>query len=293
MGVLAKAAGSLWDWIEAGYPEEVAKRIVSGELPMDEASRMARAEAQGYGPVWYRGHAEGNTPKSNQDMWMADTEDVADTYAAGGEYYDEATDSYKIRGGEVVPLRTNVNNLLVKDADGMSYEDVVLERSDVPDMEWMDYQRSTDKTDGIAAAVKDEGTRQGVLFKNIIDDFYGSEDDASNVLNVLGTRPDVNIRHADAAYDPQYTGSNIMGNATVPALGVLAAGTGAALAAPALKSEGLEKATGFLDETIRSARHAAGPLGFLVPYEGISNFAKKWNADEDLTWQDYLGLLDF
>ena len=25
MGVLAKAAGSLWDWIEAGYPEEVAK----------------------------------------------------------------------------------------------------------------------------------------------------------------------------------------------------------------------------------------------------------------------------
>ena len=48
------------------------------------------------------------------------------------------------------------------------------------------------------------------------------------------------------------------GNATVPALGVLAAGTGAALAAPALKSEGLEKATGFLDETIRSARMLLG-----------------------------------
>ena len=292
MGVLAKGAGVLADWVKAGYPEEVAKRIVSGELPMDEASRLARAE-QGYGPVLYRGHAEGSAPRSNQDIWMSDSQDVAETYAIGGEYYDEVTDSYKRRGGEVTPLRTNANNLLVKDAGGMSYEDVVLQRSDVPDMGWTDYQRTTDNTDGIAAAVKDEGTRQGVLFKNIVDDFDGAGADTSNVYNVLGTRPDVKIRHADAAYDPQYTGSNIMGNATVPMLGATAVGTAGALAAPALKSEGLDQATGFLDETIRSARHAAGPLSFLVPYEGISNFAKKWNADEDLTWRDYLGLLDF
>ena len=223
MGVLTSIA----ELIAKGYPEEVAQRIASGELPMDEASRLARASDQGYGGVLYRGHVEGNPPRSNQDMYMSDQQPVADTYARGGEYYDEATDSYKIAQGSTVPLRTNASNLLEKDAGGLSYEDVYLDRSDVPDMEWMDYQRSSDKTDGIAAAIKDEGTRQGVLFRDIVDDFDGTAESTSNVYNILGSRPDVNIRHADAAYDPQYKGSNIMGEATVPGLAATAAGGGA------------------------------------------------------------------
>ena len=291
MGVLAKAAGSLWDWLEAGYPEEVARRIVSGELPMDEASRMARAQEQGYGGVLYRGHSQLVPPTSNADMFMTDARSVADTYAnavSGGR-------------GTVTPLRHNAPNVLEIDAHGYGFEDVMLEQEHIPRLNIEDaYDVLGDDvgTENIARGVRDWGADNGgVRFKDIVDDFDPDSDDAtlmtSNVENIFGSRPDVNIRHADAAYDPQYTGPNIMGNATVPALGVLATGTGAALAAPALKSEGLEKATGFLDETIRSARHAAGPLSFLVPYEGISNFAKKWNADEDLTWQDYLGLLDF
>jgi len=43
---------TLFDMIErltkAGYPEGTAKKIASGELPMDEASRMARAREQGF-----------------------------------------------------------------------------------------------------------------------------------------------------------------------------------------------------------------------------------------------------
>lgn len=60
----------------SGFPEEVAQRIASGELPMDEASRLARASDQGYGGVLYRGHGtdEGSltfgSPKSDQDMWL-------------------------------------------------------------------------------------------------------------------------------------------------------------------------------------------------------------------------------
>jgi hypothetical protein len=42
------------------------------------------------------------------------------------------------------------------------------------------------------------------------------------------------IRSVNAAYDPMYTGSNIMGNATVPLLGATAAGTAGLLAVPAL-----------------------------------------------------------
>lgn len=289
------------DWVDEGYPEEIIPDILSGDLPMDGASKAARAAEQGYGPVWYRGHAEGNAPRSNQDIWMSDTEDVADTYAMGGEYYDEATDSYKIRDGHTVPLRTNANNLLVKDAEGMNYEDVVLERSDVPDMEWMDYQRSTDKTDGIAAAVKDEGTRQGVLFKNIIDDFYGSEDDASNVLNVLGTRPDVKIRHADAAFHPTYNGPNIKGNADPRLLGGMAVGlTTAGLVAPEIAQrfpmpEGgnragwLEYVTNLGDETQKSLRHTTGGVSDYFFPESVNDYLKTVNAeDEEPTWSDRL-----
>ena len=284
MGVLAKAAGSLWDWIEAGYPEEVAKRIVSGELPMDEASRMARAAEQGYGDVLHRGHSNQSVPHSDQDMWLSDSHYVAQTYA----------DAHGA-AGKVTPLRTNAdyhgpNNLAYVRGDHKMHDKVTTNSIKNPGIR----QGIIKGTDDIAEAVKESGLYQGTHFRGIKDEFHtASSTDPSDVYNILGSRPDVNIRHADAAYDPKYTGPNIMGNATVPALGVLATGTGAALAAPALKSEGLEKATGFLDETIRSARHAAGPFSFLVPYEGISNFAKKWNADEDLTWQDYLGLLDF
>jgi hypothetical protein len=45
------------------------------------------------------------------------------------------------------------------------------------------------------------------------------------------------IRSVNAAYDPQYTGSNIMGNATVPLLGATAAGTAGLLAAPILMGD--------------------------------------------------------
>ena len=48
MSLLSTAARTVADWVKLGFPEEVAKRIVSGELPMDKASRMKRAEEQGY-----------------------------------------------------------------------------------------------------------------------------------------------------------------------------------------------------------------------------------------------------
>ena len=55
------------EWLEQGYPREVVERIVSGELPMDAASRAAREKAQGYVPV-YRGHHR-NTPVTGDRDW--------------------------------------------------------------------------------------------------------------------------------------------------------------------------------------------------------------------------------
>ena len=59
MGLLSTAARTVADWVKLGYPESVAKRIVSGDLPMDEASRLKRAEEQGYGEVMLHGSSSG------------------------------------------------------------------------------------------------------------------------------------------------------------------------------------------------------------------------------------------
>ena len=46
------------DWVDEGYPEEIIPDILSGDLPMDEASKAARAAEQGMGPVLWRGHPD-------------------------------------------------------------------------------------------------------------------------------------------------------------------------------------------------------------------------------------------
>jgi hypothetical protein len=48
MGLLSLLGKAVKEIVAMGYPESVAKRISSGDLPMDEASRMARAKEQGY-----------------------------------------------------------------------------------------------------------------------------------------------------------------------------------------------------------------------------------------------------
>lgn len=48
MGLLASLIRSVDDLVSQGYPREVAERIVSGELPMDFESRMARANEMGF-----------------------------------------------------------------------------------------------------------------------------------------------------------------------------------------------------------------------------------------------------
>jgi hypothetical protein len=118
------------------------------------------------------------------------------------------------------------------------------------------------------------------------------------------------IRSVNAAFDPEYTGKNIMGNATVPML----ATTAALAAAPAVvggvfqhnatkepvikkrnnQSSLLESVTDFGDEVIENFKHAAGPLSLLMPYEGINDYLKVVNDyDKQPTWMDRLGLLDF
>ena len=157
-----------------------------------------RAAEQGYGPVLYRGHYSPHAPKSNQDMWMSDSYDNAFTYA------DAVSD------GTVTPLRHNADNLAYVNAGGKHDRSVTTNNIKNPGI-----RRGVIRgTDDISEAVKYSDEYQGTHFKGLRDDMHNtSSTERANVYNILGSRPDVNIRHADAAYDPQYTGSNIMGGA--------------------------------------------------------------------------------
>ena len=57
MALLSAITKAVDDLVQLGYPREVAERIASGDLPMDTASRMQRAEALGFDPtdVQYHG----------------------------------------------------------------------------------------------------------------------------------------------------------------------------------------------------------------------------------------------
>jgi hypothetical protein len=195
--------------VDKGYPEEVAQKIASGELPMDPASIAARQAQMGMtDPTYYRGHSSAKPPTSNDDMFVArDRRDIAETYASGGEAYDEATDSYITLPGEVTPLRTNASKFI--EADGMG-DDWTYPTVNVPGV-----GRSYG-TDEIARNVKRSreiqgNGLQGSLFTDVRDDI-GGDLPPGDVANILGSQPEVKIRHADrAAYDPDYSGPNIMG----------------------------------------------------------------------------------
>jgi hypothetical protein len=211
--------------MEFGYPREVAERIASGELPMDEASRAARiAEGETFSPVLWRGHDWDNPPDSNSNMWMSDDWDMSETYAGDGE---------------VTPLRHNAKNLFELDAEGEWHEDIYAEPWMLPGVNLDDINVNLNGTEGISHTVERHGVHQGSLFRNIKDDKYPpteyteeemlelglDEDDlfsgnVGNVYNILGERPEVKIRHRDAAYDPKYNGPNIMGATAAGAIGL-------------------------------------------------------------------------
>jgi hypothetical protein len=288
---------------EAGYPGEVAGRIASGELPMDDASRLARAADQNYGGLLYRGHGPSGI-SSDADWWASSSPHVAETYKNNlqsnlsnmfeDDFYDLGAelveiDVDKISGPEAIkdifynydqlsgaaesedvvnaaidyayatepfmeditieaakaesdlrkaiaaampqdavvsPIRTNAQNLAEVNAKGKNWRTVETNSNKLKGLQTAESSRGVHKgTDQIAEAVKDSESYDGVRFKNISDEAISiPENQRGDTYNILASRPDVNIRHADAAFDPQYTGPNIMGGLLAGGLGLGALG---------------------------------------------------------------------
>ena len=296
-----------------GFPESVSQRIASGELPMDEASRVARRDAQTDGNTYYHGAEVGgfntvdpqfvgatNSNSKGTGLWASSEPDVANSFVA---------DIAEMRpDGVIQPLMYKGSNPRTVEANGDGFSEIYVEDHGLMD------------TDSIARAAKRDGHDSAII--NDVVDFgpyaeaeFPKAQDPSTIISMFDGNK---VRSPNAAFDPQYKGSNMMGNADPRLLGGLAAGTTGLLAAPALVKDGvfqhsatkepvverrapvnnqsslLENVTDFGDEVIANFKDAAGPAGsLLMPYEGINDYLKVVNDyDKQPTWMDRLGLLD-
>lgn len=175
--------------VRAGYPEETARKIASGELPMDTASRMSRAGEQGYDPskVVYHGTGtdflefiESPDGSFGPGIYVTPETSLASSYAS-----DFITDDIT-SGAQVMPLLVRGESIPFKDLLRQNPDAVMSDLYEIGD----NYRRSgvtstTDRVRQVAGGAPQEV--QAVFDPRDIRSYFS------------------------AAFDPDYTGPNILG----------------------------------------------------------------------------------
>lgn len=261
-GVL-KQADAAKKIAEMGYPESVAKRIASGELPMDEASRMARATEQGFNvnkrllhgtdadiKAFDEAKRGSSTDARSARMatWLTDDPLTARSYANYAAMdskvakllaeADKAAnsgnwDKYDKLLAEAESLESSFNEprkrLLGQNITPV-YAPSDLAEVNMAGRSFDDYGTSDEIADRIAK--ESAKGRAGVQF-NELDDAAGL---AYQPATHVAVTDNSKIRSVNAAFDDKYKGSNILGSvspvAAAPALGAMVLGSDDAEASP-------------------------------------------------------------
>ena len=122
----------------------------------------------------------------------------------------------------------------------------------------------------------------------------------ADTRSTISLRPE-NLRSPNAAFDPQYTGPNIMGNADPRLLAGIAGTTAAGLAAPMIKDSGMisaPRSEGLMDFTMGARdlerRLEGSPASLLFP-EGLINYLETTNrrTEDPNKMTRAMALLDF
>ena len=191
---------------KVGFPESVANRIATGELPMDAESVAKRAQDQGYdlSSRWYHG--------TNEDFSEFDPERVGSAYGVDDQgFYFTSSEDEAMKWAENAPNASSprvMETLLSTDNPWLI---------DAPD------GRSPVEYFESGEGVFNRGQNAAVDYG--IDSGYdgmvirGGDEDMAIAFDPS------RIRSPNAAFDPEYKGSNIMGGLALPvAGGLLAAG---------------------------------------------------------------------
>ena len=261
------AAGAAKELEEkVGFPESVANRIATGELPMDEASRVARRDARyadeglvhvNRGGIEGEGFDNSRLPTDDPDTpfnahWFTTKPspssafrkqssddpltytpvvlergrrgDWRDVVEYGESMGEEAGYGNQFREGL---LDSGVSDLVVRGGDKIDQSTIdalpVGGRLKVdPDNKYGDRRNSLLRNDDGSLGFY-EGSEH-ILDYDDLADYQQFNPEIADVAVLDNTI----IRSPNAAYDPQYTGPNIMGGATVPMMGLLATGSGGA-----------------------------------------------------------------
>jgi len=270
MGLLGKGLNEAWlagrklaDLIKEGYPESVAKRIIDGDLPMDEASRKAREDAFGI-DAYHLTNKDFKEFKTGTDIgemgfdgtsgdaiWLGAT--PQQRYPAAHNVYQPTNEKellealikmdvdpeHKAIGSNVMPLKLKSDDYLAIDEFNI---DDMRNRYAGGDNEfpWM-------VTPETAERLRKDG------FDSIHNEVGMWDDDwTADKAELISLYPE-NIRSKYAAFDPEYTGPNILGSRIAPtvATGLL----GGAGLYTALKSN---KATANPIDELRAAERDFG-----------------------------------
>ena len=128
LGLLGDLIGRL---IKAGYPESTAVKIATGELPMDQASRMARAQDQGFTEKMYHTGAYSDNPKGileinpSVDSWGAGSGGETGTFfASHPEVSASYTDSDVASRPTSYPMLINTRGMEKINADGENWNTI-------------------------------------------------------------------------------------------------------------------------------------------------------------------------
>jgi len=188
---------------------ELYQRGATGmDLPMDEASRMARASEQGYAGDYFHGSNLDfpSFDNSTRGTFLTNSPAVADSYVAkdGGTIYPAL-----VRGGSDFP---------VVEGGGRFYSDIP--QSALPEqLEFMKYDIGSDIpliTDNVVSRARDERL-PGVIFEDIVDrgpnlkQYRGETDlmaqertsQAAVPSDVINTLDPSRVRSKFARFDPR------------------------------------------------------------------------------------------
>ena len=128
----ADAYRNLLRLIEAGYPDTTALKIVTGELPMDNASRMARATEQGFTDKAYHSGKnamgqiyDGSYEQTGRGILNVEPEPDGFMFASGQDPFISQSYTGSIKQSPTsYPLLVNTSNFEKTDAAGQMWNDI-------------------------------------------------------------------------------------------------------------------------------------------------------------------------
>ena len=123
VGLLSEVISVAKRLVEAGYPESTAMKIATGELPMDQASRMARAKEQGFTEKAYHTGQDSNNPQGILNLTPPSTKNAGTFFSS----IPEITASYTGKEGSSptsYPMLINTKGMETTDAEMSNWNDI-------------------------------------------------------------------------------------------------------------------------------------------------------------------------